>query len=198
MTANAQFKKIGKYFVIASGILLVALTIDLAPFLMSGAKLGDALPKDPAVAGLMADLKGIEPCNAMMGADGAYQATWRECYLNTVPRAKSVKGAFVDATKAYGWLKGHPGDDAVRRRATEQIEAGWAAYRQSEPTYALMEDFESATNRSITLRLLGQTFGGRSMRTLDGELLDRAEVAVLAPDLFNKQQTRKATLAMAH
>lgn len=197
MSANPKPNKKRRYFAIGCGALLLALMIDLTPLLMSGSKLRDALPKDPAVAGLMADLKGIEPCNAMMGENGAYQAAWRECYLNTVPRAKSVKGAFVDAMKAYWWLKGHPSDDAVRQRAAEQIDAGWAAYKQSEPTYVLMENFERATNRSVTLRLLGQSFAGRSMRTLDGELLDKAEVAVQAPDLFNKQQNRKATLAMA-
>ena len=197
MSANPKPNKKRRYFAIVSGALLVAFMIDLGPFLMSGSKLRDALPKDPAVAGLMADLKDIEPCNAMMGEAGAYQAAWRECYLNTVPLARSVKGSFVDVMKAYGWLKGHPSDDAVRKRAAEQIEAGWAAYRQSEPTYVLMDDFERATNRSVTLRLLGQSFGGRSMRTLDGELLDKAEVAIVAPDLFNKQQARKATLAMA-
>lgn len=198
MTFNPKLKKIGKYFAIASGAFFVATTIDSAPVVMAQSKLMSAIAKDPAVYGMMADLKAIEPCNSMAGQDGVYQPAWRECYLTAVPLAKSAKGAFVDAMKAHAWLKDHPSDDDVRARALAQIGAGWAAYKRANPTYVLMDDFERAVNRSIVLRLIGQTFGSRSLRTLDGELLEKAEVAIVAPDLFNTQQTRRATLAMAH
>lgn len=199
MTANPKLKKIGKYFAIASVTLLVAMAFDSAPVVMAQSKLKSAIDKDPAMYGMMADLKAIEPCNAMAGQDGVLLPTWRECYLTTVPLARSVKGAFVDAMRAHAWLKDHPSDGAVRNRALAQVDAGWAAYKQSGPTYALWEDFDMAVTRSITLRIAHQGGGpSRTMRTLDSELLERAELAIVAPDLFNKQQTRRTTLAMAH
>lgn len=198
MDIHPKLKKAIKNMSMAAAAVVVLIAGDTAPVLIATLDLSDTVSKSKAATALISDMKAFDQCNSLVNEDGSYQPAWRECYLSSVPDPSSVKGAYVHALRALSWLSRNPSDVAVRARADQVIEAGWAAYKAYEPLYAVHERAERAVNRSLFLSLLN---GGSDMpitREVDARLLEQAELALAAPDLFKKQSRRKLDLAMAH
>lgn len=196
MAPNSQMKKALKIASIVTPILAVLLVVDTAQVAMAAFELRKALSEGPAVPALISDIEAGRRCGGMISEEGHYQQAWRDCYLSTMAEAKSVKGAYINTMRARGWLDANPRDDEVRARAVRVIEAGWAAHLANEPLYVVHEKFERAANRSALLVLL---HGGRNLhltRTLDARMLEQAELAIAAPELFKKQARRTMELAI--
>lgn len=197
MTKNPKIKKAIRVTTIATLVVTILLALDITPVALATFQLRESEGFSVAGTALVADFDGIRKCNDMTGEDGRYKPAWRECYLSNVPQAKSVKGAYVQAVNVHRWLEENAGDEVVREKALKAVDAGWAALKADEPVYELHEKFEKAANRSLLLALVN---GGRdhySMRDIDQRLLEQAEMAIGAPELFKKQALRKADLAMA-
>lgn len=197
MNTHPKIKGAIKNVSLVAAAVVVLITIDTAPVAVATLDLSDTVSKGKAATALIADIKALDQCNGLVNDDGSYQPAWRECYLSSVHDPSSVKGAYVHAMRALSWLDRNPNDDAVRSRANEHVEAGWAAHKAYETLYVVHEKAERAVNRSIFLSLRN---GGADMpitREVDARLLEQAELALGAPELFKKQTSRKISLAMA-
>ncbi|MEX5747578.1 hypothetical protein ACWV27_25995 (plasmid) [Massilia varians] len=192
---NPKYRR-GVRFAAKSLLVVSALVaLDLCRPVASDYELREALVAKAHVSDAKADFAREDKCGTMPGNDDTSSAAWRSCTLDNFAAAKTVPGAFYQASRAHMWLQRHPHDDAMRAHAQKAIDAGWDAYSNNEALYALHDQFEEALNRSMTVAL----FGGKypSTREIDERLLEDIEMAIAAAALFETRGRRRAANALA-
>lgn len=123
----------------------------------------------------------------------------RSCLIEAMPHTKSVMGTYLIAIKASIWLRNNPDDQELQTAVLAVIaNARSEMLGSNKPLYDRYWNLTEAYDRSIFLSLFDRRKFTKNQFEKDADFLDKAENAVMLPDLVMRQsEWRRKAFASA-
>lgn len=184
------------------GVIIAALasaalvSLDTHDYRVAKGQLNQAMQSELQRSTLDADMKGIGTCTSLIGPSGDLNNAWRDCSAKLAVTTRSVEAATLFAHRVYQWLQKNPHDKAMHDAAVSVLNAGWADHAAKEPVYAALEKVDAAQRNSLVLRMLAGRADTNLWRPTYTKMLETAEIAILAPEAYQRQVERKLAEAV--
>lgn len=192
-----------------AGLIMMLGWLDIRPFIQQSEEIASEAGKarmETATRELQHQTGLVEACNGMREDNPETRqieltTAGRECLMKTLQVISAPAAVVYGATIAGQWLEHHPQDQLLSESGQAAIDRAWRTLADIEGSgwpIAAQDRLIRSAERSVILRTLGIAKSGAGRFTSLANDLEHAEVALVNPNLHQKQDNRRLMAALGH